>query len=55
MRSEAMAWLFSLADIETEILEGGYKSYRHFILDNLSVNRKMIILGGLTGSGKTLF
>ena len=53
MRSEAMAWLFSLADIETEILEGGYKSYRHFILDSLSVNKKMIILGGLTGSGKT--
>ncbi len=53
MRSEAMAWLFSLADIETEILEGGYKSYRHYILENLSENRKMIILGGLTGSGKT--
>ena len=53
MRSEAMAWLFSLGDIETEILEGGYKSYRHFVLDTLSVNRKMIILGGLTGSGKT--
>ena len=53
MRSEAMAWLFSLADIEAEILEGGYKSYRHFILDSLSVNKKMIILGGLTGSGKT--
>ena len=29
MRSEAMAWLFSLGDIETEVLEGGYKSYRH--------------------------
>jgi tRNA 2-selenouridine synthase len=53
MRSEAMAWLFSLGDIETEILEGGYKSFRHFVLDNLSVNKKMIILGGLTGSGKT--
>jgi tRNA 2-selenouridine synthase len=53
MRSEAMAWLFSLGDIETEILEGGYKSYRHFVLDNLSANRKMIILGGFTGSGKT--
>jgi tRNA 2-selenouridine synthase len=53
MRSEAMAWLFSLAGIETNILEGGYKAYRHFILENLSVNRNMIILGGLTGSGKT--
>jgi tRNA 2-selenouridine synthase len=53
MRSEAMAWLFSLGDIETDILEGGYKSYRHFVLDNLSVNKKIIVLGGLTGSGKT--
>lgn len=53
MRSEAMAWLLSLGGIETDILEGGYKSYRHFILEKLSVNRKMIILGGLTGSGKT--
>ena len=53
MRSEAMAWLFSLGDIETEILQGGYKTYRHLVLDSLSINRKMIILGGLTGSGKT--
>lgn len=53
MRSEAMAWLFSLADIETEILDGGYKAYRHYVLEKLSENRKMIVLGGLTGSGKT--
>lgn len=53
MRSEAMAWLFSLGDIETEVLEGGYKSYRHYILDSLSEKRKMIILGGMTGSSKT--
>jgi tRNA 2-selenouridine synthase len=53
MRSEAMAWLFSLGDIETTLLEGGYKSYRHHVLESLSVNRKMFVLGGLTGSGKT--
>lgn len=53
MRSEAMAWLFSLGDIETEVLDGGYKSYRHYILQNLSEKRKMIVLGGMTGSGKT--
>jgi tRNA 2-selenouridine synthase len=53
MRSEAMAWLFSLGDIETQILAGGYKSYRHHILDRLSEKRKYIVLGGLTGSGKT--
>jgi len=53
MRSEAMAWLFSLGDIETEVLEGGYKAYRNYILDRLSEKRKMIVLGGLTGSSKT--
>jgi len=53
MRSEAMAWLFSLGEIETEILDGGYKSYRNHILENLGEKRNYIILGGLTGSGKT--
>ena len=53
MRSEAMAWLFSLGDINTEVLDGGYKSYRHYILESLSHKRKMIILGGMTGSSKT--
>jgi len=53
MRSEAMAWLFSLGDIETYMLEGGYKAYRNHILDGLSEKRRIIILGGLTGTGKT--
>ena len=53
MRSEAMAWLFSLADIEAEILDGGYKSYRHHVLEKLTEKRNYLILGGLTGSGKT--
>lgn len=53
MRSEAMAWLFSLGDIRTEVLDGGYKSYRNYILERLSEKRKMIVLGGLTGSSKS--
>jgi len=53
MRSEAMAWLFSLGDIDAEVLEGGYKSYRHHILESLAEKRKMIVLGGMTGSSKT--
>jgi len=53
MRSASMAWLFSLAGIHTATLDGGYKSYRRYILEKLSEQRKMIILGGLTGSGKT--
>ena len=53
MRSEAMAWLFSLGDIATGVLDGGYKSYRHHVLSSLSEKRKVIILGGMTGSSKT--
>jgi len=53
MRSEAMAWLFSLGGIETEILEGGYKAYRNHVLEYLGRERTYMILGGLTGSGKT--
>jgi len=53
IRSEAMAWLFSLGNIDTEVLDGGYKSYRHHILESLAEKRKMIVLGGMTGSSKT--
>lgn len=53
MRSEAMAWLFSQGGIDTSLLEGGYKAYRHYILSDLGRERKFLILGGLTGSGKT--
>ncbi|MDZ7738192.1 MAG: tRNA 2-selenouridine(34) synthase MnmH [Bacteroidales bacterium] len=52
-RSESMAWLFGNAGIDCVLLEGGYKAYRNYILDQLASPRKMIILGGLTGSGKT--
>jgi tRNA 2-selenouridine synthase len=53
MRSEAMAWLFSQGGIESFLLAGGYKAYRNHILGELGKERKLIILGGMTGSGKT--
>ena len=53
IRSEAMAWLFSLGGLEAEVLDGGYKSYRHYVLESLSKKQKTIILGGMTGSSKT--
>lgn len=52
-RSESMAWLFSNGAIECRVLEGGYKAYRNYILSELARPGKMIVLGGLTGSGKT--
>ena len=52
-RSGSMAWLFSNAGIDCTLLEGGYKAYRNYVLSELGKKRKMIVLGGLTGSGKT--
>jgi len=53
MRSGSMAWLFDLFGYEVYTLKGGYKAYRHAVLDVLSGERKYIVLGGKTGSGKT--
>lgn len=53
MRSEAMAWLFTLGDLDIRVLEKGYKAYRSYVLSSLSEKRRFIILGGMTGSSKT--
>lgn len=53
MRSDSMAWLFRLGGIMTTLLEGGYKSYRNFLLREMKRDRKVIVIGGYTGSGKT--
>lgn len=52
-RSASMAWLFSNGGIECSVLEGGYKAYRNYVLSELARPGRMIVLGGLTGSGKT--
>jgi len=53
MRSGSVAWLLSTAGLNVKLLEGGYKNYRSFIHDCLSLYSNMIVLGGKTGSGKT--
>lgn len=53
MRSASMAWLFNLAGFNCEILEGGYRSYRRFVQSYFSIPFRLIVLGGMTGSGKT--
>lgn len=53
-RSGSMAWLLDMAGFNVQVLEGGYKAYRTFLLSKLSNDfPKMIILGGFTGSAKT--
>ena len=53
MRSESMAWLFETIGIKTYFLTGGYKGFRKYGKSQLSASKNIIILGGLTGSGKT--
>lgn len=54
MRSGAMAWALNLYGFEVYVLEGGYKKYRKWVLDQFAHPFNLIILGGMTGSGKTL-
>jgi len=53
MRSASMAWLFESCGIHCRVLKGGYKSYRGYIRDFFSIPFNFIVLGGMTGSGKT--
>lgn len=55
MRSASMGWLLETAGFSVRVLKGGYKAYRSYIRENLAADRKFVILGGLTGSGKTLW
>ena len=53
MRSNSMAWLFEQMGIYTYRLKGGYKSYRRYALEWFNKQPGIIVLGGMTGTGKT--
>ena len=53
MRSSSMAWLFETAGRKASVLNDGYKSYRRFAHDYLSQRFTFIVIGGMTGCGKT--
>lgn len=53
MRSNSMAWLMNTIGIRTSTLEGGYKSFRRYVLEFFEKPFKLIVIGGMTGSGKT--
>ncbi|MBI5540161.1 MAG: tRNA 2-selenouridine(34) synthase MnmH [Bacteroidia bacterium] len=53
MRSKNMAWLLETAGYNVYILEGGYKNYRQFVRTYFEKQFKLIVIGGMTGSGKT--
>lgn len=53
MRSAAIAWLLDLYGFTVYQLEGGYKKFRHLVLETFRLPVNYHILGGYTGSGKT--
>lgn len=56
MRSGSVANLLTSLGIDLYKLEGGYKSYRNYVLDylsNIMDKKQFIVLHGLTGVGKT--
>jgi tRNA 2-selenouridine synthase len=53
MRSASMAWLFETCGIRCRVLNGGYKSYRNHIRKCFSLPENLLVIGGMTGSGKS--
>ena len=53
MRSGAITWVLQLAGFQTNTLEGGYKAFRQWVRRTLSVPKKIVLLGGMTGTAKT--
>ncbi|HZY39956.1 MAG TPA: tRNA 2-selenouridine(34) synthase MnmH [Mucilaginibacter sp.] len=54
MRSGAMAWALDLYGFEVYVIVGGYKKYRAWVHRQFEIPYRLRILGGMTGSGKTL-
>lgn len=53
MRSGAVAWLLDLYGFKVYTLDGGYKAFRNWVLQQFLKNYPLKIIGGYTGSGKT--
>lgn len=56
MRSRSLVELLGSLGHEIYQLEGGYKAYRRYILDNLDAlvnSKKVVVIHGNTGAGKT--
>jgi tRNA 2-selenouridine synthase len=54
MRSAGVAWVLDLYGFKVYTLVGGYKAYRKWVLAQFEKKYAFKIIGGYTGSGKTL-
>lgn len=53
MRSSGVGWLLNQVGYDVFLLKGGYKAYRNWALQTFAIPRKIVILSGRTGSGKS--
>lgn len=56
MRSKAVALFASMVGLPVSRLSGGFKSYRHYVLEHMGAHllpATIVVLHGLTGIGKT--
>ena len=53
MRNESLAWLLEKAGFRVSVLKGGYKAFRKQVLADFDRSRRLLVLGGMTGSGNT--
>ncbi|EKV01138.1 tRNA 2-selenouridine synthase [Leptolyngbya sp. PCC 7375] len=53
MRSGSVGWLLETSGLEVKLLKGGYKAFRHWVRTTLATPRTLIVVGGMTGTGKT--
>ena len=54
MRSGSVAWLLNLYGYKIYLLDGGYKAFRTWALAQFEKVYSVKVLGGFTGSGKTV-
>lgn len=53
MRSASIGWLAETLGLPVQLLEGGYKAYRRWVLARFERSWPLRLLGGRTGTGKT--
>ena len=53
MRSRGVAWLCADCGLNPKLLQGGYKAFRQAVHRSFSEPRRVIVLAGQTGTGKT--
>jgi tRNA 2-selenouridine synthase len=53
MRSDSVAWLLNLYGYKIFLLQGGYKSFRRWVLQQFDKPYSLKVLAGFTGAGKT--